>query len=251
MSRILDLDPAQPADVNGFQTMQSLVIALEGADSRGWRVMGGWMVRAYSAGGSLAPRPTTDVDLSLFPSRVGPRGKLISDRLGAAGFRAGEEPFKLFLDDQEIDLLVPPGGSRSGRIGRQAVFEADGTAFAFELGPEPLDVRLGDAKLKIQTARLAAALVAKAVLFGMARPKSRADAVDVGLLLSAVARSGGETHEELRAHRKRSDVRSALRVLEESFVEADGRGILAIRDQRSLEEALTAAANARGLLARR
>jgi len=249
VSRFLDLDPRQPADVTGFETMRLLLPLLEDVDRRAWRIMGGWMVRAYASTGTLTPRPTTDVDLSLFPSRGGRRLRELPTGLRDAGFRPDEEPSKLVLGSHRIDLLVPPGGSRAGRLGEQAVFEAKGTAFAFAMDPEALTLRLDGTSVEVVTARLSAALVAKAVLFSERRPKYRDDAVDVGLLLDAVRRDGQAPVEDLRAQAGRKDVRKAMRAIDVDFAGAGSAGVKCIRDARGLEEGLTAAANARRLLA--
>jgi len=212
------------------------------------------MVRAWVDSQPVDPpaRPTVDADLAILPARAGGKAHRVVEVLLGDGFRAYEEPFRL-VDERgrRVDLLVPPRASRHDppRIGALEVFEAPGSRFAFELPAEPVSVRLGQRSVSIQVPALAGALVCKAVALATRRPgRARVDAVDVGLLLAVIDREPGETVRQLREHRRRTDVKGALRALGRDFAGEGSDGAVWVEQERGKRGALLAVASARDLL---
>ena len=251
--RRLTLDPESEADVVGFEGMRVARQALEGVPPTAWRVVGGWMVRAWVEGGPTkgTARPTIDVDLALFPGRGRPAIARVPERLADANLLPHEEPFRLRRSDGVlIDLLVPPGGSRADppRIGKQLLFLAEGAAFAFELPPEKVDARLGRRKTELLVPRLAAALVHKTLVLVAMRPRYLVDASDVALLLAVLRRESEDAIEDLRRHRRRSDVRKALAALGGLFGDEAARGAIWVELELGTRAAVTSVDDARWLL---
>lgn len=248
----VSLNAASDADAIGFKALQATVSAV-GRLVNGWLIVGGWMVRLWvrSVPDSLDERLTVDVDLALLRSRE-ERVVDVPDKLRAAAFLPQEEPFRFVRKDgARIDLLVPPGASRSEppRIGKQEVFEAAGLRFSFELPAEKFTVRLRSQTVTVKTPALAGALVAKAVALGLRRPRgAQADAVDVGSLLAVVEAEPSPAIEHLAEHRRRSDVREAVRVIRRDFRSLDSSGASWVNRAKSQREALRAVSRAQWLL---
>jgi hypothetical protein len=250
--RQLFLDAESDADVVGFESLQVAVRAVDGVPADAWRIVGGWMVRGWTEGGSASTgsRPTIDVDLTLFPGRGRRATELVPDRLAEAGLHADEEPFRLRRDDGVlIDLLVPPGGSRGEppKLGKQILFRADGSAFAFELPPEPVRVGIRRRRLEYQIPRLGAALVHKTIVLAGMRPRYLDDASDVARLLAVARREPEQAIEDLRQHRRRRDVRRALGALSALFNEEDARGARWVEQELGTRVALISVEDARWL----
>jgi hypothetical protein len=251
MRRIV-LDPASEADIMGFESLGVAVGALEGVPVAAWRVVGGWMVRAWAEGGSPSEpaRPTVDVDLALFPGRGQPGIEKVPERLGADGLRPDEEPFRLRRSDGVlVDLLAPPGASRADppRMGRQVLFLADGAAFGFAIPQEPVVARLGRKRVGFQVPRLAPALVHKTLVLASMRPRYLVDASDVARLLQTVRREPAEALPDLDAHRRRSDVRKALAALAGLFGDEQARGARWVEQELGTVAAVTSVDDARWL----
>lgn len=250
--RRLILDPESEADVIGLEGLSVAVRALEGVPAAAWRVVGGWMVRAWVEGGGADEpvRPTTDVDLMLFPGRGRPAIEKVPERLAAQGLRPHEEPFRLRREDGVlVDLLVPPGGSRADppRIGGQAMFRAEGAAFGFELPPERVTARLRRRRVEFQVPRLAPALVHKALVLAAMRPRYLVDASDVARLLRTVRREPDGALEDLAGNRRRSDVRMALTAVAGLFAEETARGARWVEEELGTRAAVTSVDDARWL----
>lgn len=250
--RDVTLDPISSADAAGFEALQAAISAV--ADFvDGWLIVGGWMVRLWVKSGAqdLPERLTVDVDLALLRSWQ-ERVVEIPDRLRAAAFYPEEEPFRFVRrDGARVDLLVPPGATRSEppRIGNVEVFTADGIRFAFELPAERFNVRLGSQMVPVKTAALAGALVAKAVTLGLRRARgAQVDAVDVASLLAVVEAEPRPAIEQLAEHRKRSDVKKGMRVLRRDFARLESSGASWVARASSHREALRAVARAEWLL---
>lgn len=190
----LALGSGSEADRAGFASLRVAVDVVRGMPVEAWRILGGWMVRAWveGAGQPAVGRPTVDVDLGLLPPRAPPLARRIPSRLAAAGLKPGKEPFRFVGPGGVLlDLLVPPGASRRvpPRLANQEVFEAPGARFAFELSPEPVKATLDrGTELTFQTARLAAALVLKLAILAAHRPRYLDDARDVASLQEIGAR---------------------------------------------------------------
>jgi len=213
------------------------------------------MVRAWAEGGpsSTITRPTVDVDLALLSMRSGGKAVLIPERLRRAGLTSGEEPFRLQGEGGVlIDLLIPPGASRANppRLGRQIMFEAAGSRFAFELLPEKVEVTLGEQRLEFLTPRLAGALVLKAVVMGRVRRRVRDDAVDVARLLACARTEPDVLSTDLRGAARRGDVREGLRVIGHLFAEESSKGARLVAQQAGPLVAIEAVSDARWLLSR-
>lgn len=250
--RTLVLDRESQADVVGFESLRVAVKAVEDLPAAGWRVVGGWMVRAWVEGGAASElaRPTIDVDLTLFPIRGRPAIERVPDRLLEEGLRPHEEPFRLRREDGiRLDLLVPPGASRGDppRIGRQVLFRAEGTAFGFALPPEPVTARLKRRKVEFQVPRLGAALVHKTLVLAAMRPRYLDDASDVARLLHTVRHEPGDAIPDLVEHRRRSDARKALRALSGLFGDEEARGARWVEQELGTRAAVTAVDDARWL----
>lgn len=242
--RRLSLDPESEADVVGFEGLRVTVGSVDGVSPAAWRVVGGWMVRGWAEGGTVesSSRPTNDVDLALFPGRGRHATSLVPRRLAEAGLRPDEEPFRLRRDDGVlVDLLVPPGGSRGEppKIGKQILFRADGAAFAFELPPEAVRVRLERRTIEFQIPRLAAALVHKTIVLASMRPRYLVDAADVARLLAVTRREPQEAVEDFGVHRRRSDVRRALEALADLFGDENARGARWVEQEHGTRVAVT------------
>jgi hypothetical protein len=253
MSLAVELDPDSPADDAGFRGLTLVVDAVASLPDAAWRVVGGWMVRAWVQGSDAGvQRPTIDVDLAILASRGEGWAAKVPERLEAAGLRPTEEPFRLRGPNGIlVDLLVPPGASRREppQLGKQIVFEARGSRFSFELPPEHVSVSMGSDRVGFPTPRLAAALVLKAVVLGIARPgRAHVDAIDVAQLLAVVRREPAEVVEDLRAHARRSDVRDAQRHLEKLFSGEGDPGAILVARETDARTALSAVAVARWLL---
>lgn len=255
VTRVLALDPESPADVVGFRALGVVVGATDGLPDAAWRVIGGWMVRAWVEGAGVGSlRPTVDVDLLLLASRGSGKAERVPVRLNEAGLLPFEEPFRLRgPDDVLVDLLVPPGASRKvpPRVGDQIVFEARGSRFGFELPPEHVSVRMGEERLGFPTVRLSAALVVKAIVLGIGRPgRAQVDAVDVARLLSVVRVDPEEAIADLRSHARQSEVKDARRQLHRLFAREEDAGVQLVARDTDSATALTAVADARWLLER-
>jgi len=253
VTRVIVLDDGSPADVVGFRALGVVIDSLMDVPDAAWRVVGGWMVRAWVEGSAVgAARPTVDVDVALLASRGGGKVEEVPQRLRDAGLLPTDEPFRLRgPDDLLVDLLVPPGASRADppRLGTHIVFEARGSRFGFEMPPEPVSVRLDDDRLGFPTVRLAAALVLKAVVLGVARPgRTEVDAVDVARLLSVVRDGPAEAISDLRSHSRRRDVREGLQRLATFFGSGEDPGAVLVARETDDATALTAVADARWLL---
>jgi hypothetical protein len=135
--RELVLDSGSGSERVGFASLRLAVNVVEGLPVEAWRIIGGWMVRAWTetAGAGGKARPTVDVDLGILPQRAAGLSGLIPLRLSAAGLKpAGEH---LPRDQRGSSgfgctliqpvLSQPVWGSRlfSSRLAR----------FAFELPP--------------------------------------------------------------------------------------------------------------------
>jgi hypothetical protein len=250
--RQLSLDPESEADIVGFESLRVAIQAVDGVPPAAWRVVGGWMVRGWTEGGTVevSMRPTIDVDLALFPGRGRRATSQVPDRLAEAGLLPDAEPFRLRRDDGVlVDLLVPPGGSRGEppKLGKQVLFRAEGAAFAFELPPELVRVGLKRRRVEFQVPRLAAALVHKTIVLAGMRPRYLDDASDVARLLAVVRREPEEAAEDLRAHRRRSDVRKALAAIAALFGEEEARGARWVEQELGSRVAITSVDDARWL----
>jgi len=251
--RRLSLDPESEADFVGFESLRVAARAVDGMPEGAWRVVGGWMVRGWAEGGAVevSMRPTIDVDLTLFPGRGRRAAELVPGRLADAGLRPHEEPFRLRRDDGVlVDLLVPPGGSRGEppRVGKQALFRAEGTAFAFEVPPEPVRVRLERKRVDFQIPRLAAAIVQKTIVLAGMRPRYLDDASDVARLLAVARREPEEAVADLRQYRRRKDVRKAMAAITSLFGEEEARGARWVEQELGTRVAITAVDDARWLV---
>lgn len=253
MTRVLVLDPTSPADEIGFLALGEAVKAVRGVPA--WLILGGWMVRAWvgSSRSDARIRPTVDVDLGLLSVRAPEKVKAVPGRLIASGFRSQDEPFRLMrADGTRVDLLIPPGASRRDppRIGRQEVFEAPGTRFAFELPATPVTVKLGGEELTIQVPCLAGAIVAKAVALGHRRPaRARVDALDVAALLAVWEQEPEPTRSRLAKGRRRTDVKRGLASLARNFESPEAAGAMWVEQELdSRRESLKAVARAAALL---
>jgi hypothetical protein len=148
-------------------------------------------------------------------------------------------------------LVVPPGSSRSepARLGKQVVFVAPGSRFAFELPPEPVRVELKPAgRLEFLTPRLAAALVLKLTVLAARRQRHRDDARDVAALLAAVRPEPADAVGDLQSHRRRKDVGSALACLAQMFGTERDPGCVWVEQESGTRVALTAVQDANWLL---
>lgn len=254
LRRVLALDPGAPADVVGFRSLRTALSVVDDLPPEAWRIVGGWMVRAWvetTDAGSF-DRQTIDADLELMPARAVHRARKVPDRLRKAGLEPFEEPFRFKGEDgTRVDLLVVHGSSRRDppRLGDQIVFEVEGSRLAFQLPPEPVTVRLASDECTIQIPRLAAALTIKVILLGSGRPlRARDDARDVASLLRAVRREPEPMLSDLRAHKGMSDVKRTRRLLGEVLRDEDARATEWISQELGPRSALTAVADARWLL---
>ncbi len=252
--RELVLDKGSKSEQTGFASLSVAVSLVQGLPADAWRVLGGWMVRAWTEGGGTAGtgRPTVDVDLGLLPQRAGPLVLQVPARLSAAGLKSAGEPFR-FEGPAGIllDLVVPPGSSRSvpPRLGKQVVFVAPGSRFAFELPPEIVRVKMVPARLlEFQAARLAAALVIKLIVLLEQRPRYRDDARDVAALLRVVRREPAVALKDLQTHARRRDVSRAIASLARIFGNERDRGCVWIEQESGTRAALTAVDDANWLL---
>jgi hypothetical protein len=247
------LDPDSPADVAGFRALGVVADAVAGLPDAAWRVIGGWMVRAWvEETGVGSARPTTDVDLGLLASRGEGKAERVPVRLRDAGLQPFEEPFRLRRPDGvQVDLLVPPGASRRDppRVGDQIVFEARGSRLGFELPPEQVFVWMGKDRIGFPTVRLSAALVIKAIVLGIGRPRrAEVDAVDVARLLSVVRIDPMEAIADLRTHERKTEVKDARRQLQRLFAREEDAGARLVARETDSPTALTAVADARWLI---
>lgn len=252
MSRVLRLDPESPAEAAGFRALQVVADAVRGLPDDAWRIVGGWMVRAWGAEGP-ALRPTVDVDLELRPTKAVRLARRVPERLRAAGLRPHTEPFRFVAEGGIlIDLLIAPGGSRHDppRLGDQMVFEAEGSRLAFELAPERVRVMRGGEGVHILVPRLAGALALKTVVLAQSRPlRVRIDAQDVAILLEVARGEPEPLVADLRAHARMSDVRRMRRGLLDLFAGEGSRGTRWVAQELGERAALTAVVNARWVLA--
>lgn len=254
VSRLLTLDAQAPADVAGFRSLQTAVSVVRELPPEAWRIVGGWMVRAWieTTGAGIFGRTTVDADLELMPVRAVGRARQVPDRLREEGMEPFEEPFRFTRKDgSRIDLLVAPGSSRHHppRLGNQVVFEVEGSCLAFRLPPEPVRVRCDGEECTIQIPRLAGALAIKVILIASGRPlRARDDARDVAGLLRAARREPETLLSDLRAHKRMSDVKRTLRTLSETLRDEDARVAEWISQELGPRSALTAVADTRWLL---
>jgi hypothetical protein len=251
--RELLLDSDGEADRAGFASLAVAVGAVKDLPAEAWRVIGGWMVRAWTQGGVYggAGRPTVDVDLGLLPQRSAHLAGRVPFRLAEAGLKPSAEPFRFEGPGGVLlDLVVPPGTSRfePPRLGEQIVFEAPGSRFAFELPAEMVRVQLeGGKRLEFQTARLGAALVLKLIVLAGHRSRFLDDARDVATLLAVVRREPEAALEDLRSHARRRDVALAVISLMRMFGNERDRGCVWIEQESGVMAALTAVDDANWL----
>lgn len=252
--RELVLDSGSGSERAGFASLALAVSVVKGLPVEAWRILGGWMVRAWTEGGEAGgkARPTVDVDLGILPQRAANLAGLVPVRLSAAGLKPAGEPFRFEGPAGVLlDLVVPPGSSRSepARLGEQIVFVAPGSRFAFELPPERVRVGLQPAgSLEFQTPRLAAALVLKLTVLAARRQRHRDDARDVAALLGAVRPEPAVAVGDLQSHRRRKDVGSALVCLARMFGTERDPGCVWVEQESGTRAALTAVQDANWLL---
>lgn len=190
-------------------------------------LIGGLMTRLWLQARpiDIPARATADVDLGIDRRGLGITGdqRLVRPLLQEAGFhhRTGDDEFRFVkeIDGQPfvVDLLVPSGSSRKEPPEIEdglASLAAPGLAFARRRKATPFDLDLGGDQLRVYLPKLDAAFVLKGSLVGMRRKPSRhgSDSVDAMFLAAACANDAAAI-EALREHRRRADVKAALRWL--------------------------------------
>lgn len=195
----------------------------------------------------LPVRATRDIDLGINRAVLGLRGdravvgKLLTDHDFRPGYNG--EAFRFAratsVGDFVVDVLVAPGASRE----EPPIIEpglptlaAPGLSYALSRGPVPLRLVLDGAdrrSVDLTTVHLDAAFVLKAALAASGvrtRPDRRiVDTVDA-VMLGAACVSDPASLDQLRTHRRRSDVAAALRWMRERFASAESAAARRVTD---------------------
>lgn len=201
-------------------------------------IIGGLMVRIWlhERPLGLPARATPDIDLGVDRQRLRLTGdtRVVGPLLESRGFESGYggEPFRYSkeiegLGEMIVDVVVAPGASRNTPPlleGNVETVAAPGLAYALLRGPLLFETRFVDGQQAVSSSlhlpRLDAAFVLKAALAesGVRTRPDRVitDSVDA-IMLAAACLTDPPSLQALRDYRGRSDVRKALRWVDEAF----------------------------------
>ena len=251
----LHINVTGPADRLLFEGLPYLQPAIEelgdGAMLIGGLATATW-IEASDIG--LPMRATHDVDLGIDRRRLrlSANSKKVQPLLRQQGFEplVGDQQFRFVRDTAAgeflVDLLVAPGASRED----PPLLEADlaslaapGLAYAILRRPTVLALTIVDDKdarrFELPIVKLDAAFVMKGALSAGGRrlkPDRRITDTSDAVMLAAACTADESSVTHLREHRRRKDVRAAIRWLAESF--GDAKTAAARRVERHFESEL-------------